>query len=257
MHPVLIEIGRLKIYSYGFMLALSFWMGIFIAAKRAGKRGIAQDHIYDLSIVLILAAVIGSRTLYILTHREDYHRFLDIIALWQGGATFYGGFLLALTGAIVFLRKKKLSFLLTADACAPAIAIGFFFTRIGCFLSGCCFGHPTDSPLGIVFPPHSPAGYYCPGVPVHPTQLYSAVCGLVLAGVLLVLDRKRPFTGFTFAWLCILYGAGRFTIDFFRYYEHSALIGRLLTVSQIMSLLLMVAGIVMLGALPRRLRKRD
>jgi phosphatidylglycerol:prolipoprotein diacylglycerol transferase len=257
VHPVLIEIGRLKIYSYGFMLALSFWMGIFIAAKRAEKRGIAQDHIYDLSIVLILGAVIGSRTLYILTHREDYHSFLDIIALWQGGATFYGGFLLALTGAIVFLRKKKLSFFLTADACAPAIAIGLFFTRIGCFLSGCCFGHPTDSPLGIVFPPRSPAGHYCPGVPVHPTQLYSAVCGLVLAGVLLVLDRKRPFTGFTFAWLCILYGAGRFTIDFFRYYEHSAFIGHLLTVSQIMSLLLMAAGIVMLGALPRRLRERD
>jgi phosphatidylglycerol:prolipoprotein diacylglycerol transferase len=257
VHPVLIEIGRLKIYSYGFMLALSFWMGIFIAAKRAEKRGIAQDHIYDLSIVLILASVIGSRTLYILTHREDYHSFLDIIALWQGGATFYGGFLLALTGAIVFLRKKKLSFFSTADACAPAIAIGLFFTRIGCFLSGCCFGHPTDSPLGIIFPPHSPAGYYCPGIPMHPTQLYSACYDLVMAGVLLALDRKRPFTGFTFACLCILYGAGRYTIDFFRYYEHSAFIGRLLTVSQIMSLLLMAAGIVMLGVLPRRLRKRD
>lgn len=257
MHPVLIEIGRFKIYSYGFMLALSFWIGIFIAAKRAEKRGIAPEHIYDMSIVLILGSVIGSRTLYILTHREDYHSLLDIIALWQGGATFYGGFLLALAGAIIFLRKKKLSFFLAADACAPAIAIGLFFTRIGCFLSGCCFGQPTDLAFGIIFPPRSPAGYYCPGIPVHPTQLYSACYGLVMAGVLFALDRKRPFTGFTFACLCILYGVGRYTIDFFRYYENSALVGRLMTVSQLMSLSLIAVGIVMLAVLSRRLPKRD
>jgi phosphatidylglycerol:prolipoprotein diacylglycerol transferase len=254
VHPVLIEIGRFRIYSYGFMLALSFWVGIVIAAKRAEKRGIAQDHIYDMSILLIIASVIGSRTLYILTHRSDYHSLLDIIALWQGGATFYGGFALALVGSILFLRRRKLSFFLVADSCAPAIALGLFFTRIGCFLSGCCFGHPTHGVFGIVFPPHSPAGYYCPGVPVHPTQLYSACSGLILAGVLFAVDRRRRFTGSLFAWFCILYGAGRFTIDFFRYYEQSALIGGLMTVSQFMSLFVIAAGIVMLIVLPRRQR---
>ena len=255
MHPILVEIGRFKIYSYGFMLAVSFWVGMLIAARRAEKRGVSQDHIYDLSIVLILASVVGSRVLYILTHREDYHSLLDIVALWQGGATFYGGFVLALVSAAVFLRRRKLSFLVVADACAPAIALGLFFTRIGCFLSGCCFGHETRSPFGIVFPPHSPAGFYCPGVPVHPTQLYSAVCGLMLAVVLFALDRRRSFTGFIFSWLCILYGAGRFTIDFFRYYERSALIGRLVTVSQLMSLLLVVFGMIMLTVLARRQRR--
>jgi len=255
LHPVLVEIGRLRIYSYGFMLALSFWIGMLIAAKRAEKRGISPDRVYDLSIVLVLASVIGSRMLYILTHREDYHSILDVIALWQGGATFYGGFLLALAGAILFIRAKKLSFFLVADACAPAIALGLFFTRIGCFLSGCCFGHPTSSMFGIVFPPHSPAGYFCPGTPVHPTQLYSAFYGLVTAGLLFALDRKRPFTGFTFSCFCILYGAGRYTIDFFRYYENSACLWRFMTVSQLMSLFLAAAGIVMLAVLPRKLAK--
>jgi phosphatidylglycerol:prolipoprotein diacylglycerol transferase len=139
VHPILIEIGRLKIYSYGFMLALSFWIGILIAAKRAERRGIKQDHIYDMSIILIIAAVIGSRTLYIITHRDDYDSILDIIALWQGGATFYGGFALAFVGALLYIRRRKLPFFLVADVCAPSIALGMFFTRIGCFLSGCCF----------------------------------------------------------------------------------------------------------------------
>ena len=255
MHPILIEIGRFKIYSYGFMLALSFWLGILLAAKRAERRGIKQENLFDMSIVLILAAVIGSRTLYILTHRADYHNLLDIVALWQGGATFYGGFILALAGAIIFLGRRNLPFFLVADACAPSIALGFFFTRIGCFLSGCCFGKPTGSIFGIVFPPHSPAGYYCPGLPVHPTQLYDSLYGLVMAGALLLVDRKSPFTGFTFGILCILNGAGRYTIDFFRYYESSARFGRLMTVSQLMSLCLIAAGVIILGWLSARARK--
>ena len=255
MHPILIEIGRFRIYSYGVMLALSFWVGIVLAAKRAEKRGINQDRIYDMSIILILAAVIGSRTLYILTHRGDYHSLLDIIALWQGGATFYGGFILALAGAVVYLRRKRLSFLLVADACAPSIALGFFFTRIGCFLSGCCFGNPTHSVFGIVFPAHSPAGYYCPGIPVHPTQLYDSLYGLVTALVLLALDRRRPFTGFTFGLLCVLSGAGRYVIDFLRYYEASARISRLMTVSQLISICVVATGILILLVQSGRARR--
>jgi len=230
LHPILIELGSFKIYSYGFMLALSFWVGILIAAKRAERRGIDQNHIYDMSIILILAAVIGSRLLYILTHRADYHSILDVIALWQGGATFYGGFILALAGALVFLRRKRI----------------FFFTRIGCFLSGCCFGRPTDSIFGVVFPPHSPAGFYCEGAAVHPTQLYDSLYGLVMASVLFLVDRRSPFTGFTFGLLCILYGAGRYTIDFFRYYEDSARLGNGMTVSQLASIGLIAVGAVVI-----------
>jgi phosphatidylglycerol:prolipoprotein diacylglycerol transferase len=255
VHPILIEIGPLKIYSYGFMLALSFWIGILLAARRAAKRGINPDHIYDMSIIMILGAVIGSRTLYILTHRADYRSLIDIIALWQGGATFYGGFILAVAGAAVYIRRKKLSFFSVADTCAPSMALGFFFTRIGCFLSGCCFGHPTKSIVGVVFPPHSPAGYYCAGLAVHPTQLYDSFYGLVMACALLLIDRRRPFTGFTFGMLCILCGAGRFTIDFYRFYEDSGFVGKLMTVSQLMSLALIAVGGLILGLLWARARK--
>ena len=255
MHPILIEIGRFKIYSYGFMLALSFWLGVLLAAKRAERRGVKQEHIYDMSIILILAAVIGSRMLYILTHRADYHSLLDVIALWQGGATFYGGFILALLGAIVFLKKRRLSFFVVADACAPSIALGFFFTRIGCFLSGCCFGHRTDSIVGIVFPLHSPAGLYGEGLPVHPTQLYDSLYGLATAAALLAIERKSPFPGFTFGLLCVLYGAGRYAIDFLRYYESSARFGRFMTVSQLMSLCLVGVGLIILGSLSMRAKR--
>ncbi len=254
MHPVLVEIGRFKLYSYGLMLALSFWVGILWAARRGSKRGVRPETIYDLSIILIVAAVLGSRALYIVTHRSDYRSVIDVVALWQGGATFYGGFVLALAGAIVFLATKHVSFFLVADVCAPSIALGYGLTRIGCFLSGCCFGLPAGSGFGIVFPAHSPAGYVCPGTPLEPIQLYAALAGAGIAGVLVLVERRSAFTGFLFGWLCIMSGVERFVEDLFRYYEPSARLGASLTQSQATSIVLVATGIVLLVVLRARSR---
>jgi phosphatidylglycerol:prolipoprotein diacylglycerol transferase len=248
VHPVLIDLGIIKIYSYGFMLATSFLAGILIAVRRARQRGIDPDIIYDLSIILILGSVIGSRGLYIITHRDHFRSIIDIVALWQGGATYYGGLLLAVAGAVIFLRRKKIGFFRIADICSPSIAAGVFITRLGCFMSGCCFGKPTSCPTGMVFPHGSMAGHYHAGVPIHPTQLYSSIYGLAILIVLLLIDRKKHFDGFLFAWFCILYGAARFTVDFFRFYEESAIIAGGLTDNQVISMLLIVFGAVLLVA---------
>lgn len=252
MHPILIELGPLKIYSYGFMLALSFFAGILVAGRRAERRGIPRESIQDLSIILILLAVIGSRMLYILTHRDHYHSIIDIVALWQGGATYYGGLVLALLGAVIYLWRKRISFLRVADICAPSIALGVFLTRIGCFLSGCCFGSPTGCPIGVTFPADSPAGYLFPGSAVHPAQLYSSLYGILIFLLLILIDRRRPRDGMLFAMLCLLYGAARFTVDFFRYYDESAMMTARLTVNQGISVALALFGLVLLVVLQRR-----
>jgi phosphatidylglycerol:prolipoprotein diacylglycerol transferase len=252
MHPVLVDLGFIKIYSYGFMLALSFLVGIMIAARRARGRGVEPETIYDMSIILVIGAVVGSRGLYILTHLDHFRSIVDIVAIWQGGATYYGGLLLAVAGAVVFLRRKKIPFFRVADITAPSIAAGVFLTRIGCFLSGCCFGDPTSCPTGLVFPPGSPAGHIHPDVPIHPTQLYSSLYGLVIFGLLLLLDRRRHFDGFLFSWLCILYGISRFIIDFFRYYEDSAIVAGGLTNNQFISIALILFGGIYLAVSRRR-----
>ena len=252
MHPVLLEFGSFRIYSYGFMLALSFFVGIQLAARRAGKFGVKKDLLYDLSIILIIGAVVGSRMLYIVTHRDHYHSLLDIISLWQGGATVYGGLILAIAGAVVFLRIKKIPFFKVADITAPSIALGVFITRIGCFLSGCCFGSPTSCPIGMVFPDQSHAGHTFPGAHIHPAQLYASLAGLVIFILLLIIERKRSFDGRTFGFLCILYGLGRFSVDFFRFYEESAVLGGSITISQVQSLVLVAVGVLILIIQSRR-----
>ncbi|UCF05747.1 MAG: prolipoprotein diacylglyceryl transferase [bacterium] len=251
MHPVLVELGKLRVYSYGLMLALSFFIGILLASRRAERRGIEKEILFDLCIILVIASVIGSRGLYIITHRDHYHSLLDIVALWQGGATYYGGLVLAIICAVVFVRRKRIPFFRVADICAPSIALGVFLTRVGCFLSGCCFGRPTECVLGLVFPNHSPAGYTFSDTHIHPTQLYSSFYGLVIFGLLMVLDRWNRFDGFTFSLLCILYGIARFIVDFFRFYESTSMVGDFITVSQVTSLALVLAGVLLLVVLPR------
>jgi phosphatidylglycerol:prolipoprotein diacylglycerol transferase len=255
MHPILVHIGKLQIRSYGFMLALSFLLGIWLAGRRAKRAGVDPQKMLDLSVIIILAAVVGSRLLYVVFHLDQYSNPLDMFALWQGGATFYGGFILAVAASYWWVQKHKLPFLQIADIMAPSIGLGLVFTRIGCFLSGCCYGKPTHMPWGVVFPPNSPAGAAAMAaaqqqgvdhVALHPTQIYSSIKGLVIFIALMALQPVLKKRGSTFGLLCVLYAIGRFTIDFFRYYEPNARVLGGLSFNQVICVFVFFFGVFLL-----------
>lgn len=252
MHETLIDAGWFQIRSYGFMLALSFLGGIYLATRRARHRGISPQTILDLSVFIILAAVVGSRFLYVVFHLEDYSNPLMIFALWEGGATFYGGLILAIIASVLFTHHKKLRFLQVADIIAPSIALGMAVTRIGCFLSGCCYGKPTEAPWGVVFPPTCPAGQSAAGIArtlgvdavhLHPTQLYSSLYGWLILALLLLIEPRLRKSGALFGLLMVLAGVARFTVDFFRYFEENSRTVAGLSVSQIVALGLIAVGL--------------
>lgn len=256
MHPILIHLGKLQVRSYGFMLALSFLLGIWLASRRAKKAGVDPQKVLDLSVIIILAAVVGSRLLYVVFHLDQYANPLDMFALWQGGATFYGGFILATVASYWWVQKNKIPFLQMADIMAPSIALGLIFTRIGCFLSGCCYGKPTTHAWGIVFPPDSPAGAAAmqlaqqqgvEHVALHPTQLYSSLFeGLTILALLMILQPWLKKRGAMFGMLCVLYAIARFSIDFFRYYEPNARVMGGLDFNQIICVFVFFFGIFLL-----------
>lgn len=252
MHPVLVDIGVFQVRSYGFMLALSFLIGIYVAGYRAKKAGVNPQFVLDLSVYIILSAVIGSRLLYVVFHLDEFDNPLDVFALWQGGATFYGGMLLAILVSYAYVNKKKLSFLQIADIMAPSVALGLLFTRVGCFLSGCCFGKPTTLPIGVTFPLNSPAGQSAAGVArelglatvaLHPTQLYASAYGLIIFVVLIALQRRLAKRGAMFGGLLIFYGIARFVVDFLRFYEESARVLFDLSFNQVISIVLIAIGV--------------
>jgi len=266
MHPVLFKLGRFEIHSYGLMLALSFLVGIYWAMSRSEKRGIHRNHIMDLSIIVIIAAIVGARIMYVVTHLAEFEgRWLDTINPIQStgeigipGLTLLGGVLLSLVSIIIFCSIRHIPVLKLFDVAAPGFAFGIFLTRIGCFLAGCCYGLPCHLPWAMTFPMNSPAGSRFLGVAIHPTQLYSSLYGLIILITVLLLDRKPKFDGFLAAVFFMLYGISRFLVDMVRFYESVDQIylwGIQLTFNQIISLSMFLFGLALMIILHLRNRR--
>lgn len=206
MHPILLQLGPIKIYAYGTMLAAAFLIGIYKAAFNAEKEGIKKDHIFDLGFYIVLSAIIGARFLYIIVNFKFFlENPLEIILFNHGGLVFYGGLIGAFTASYIYIKKRNLQTWQISDLIAPYLALGISITRIGCFLNGCCFGKETDSFLGINCTLDSPAGaFYGKNVFIHPTQLYEFMYCFLLFIILVVFKKYKSFHGQLF-WLFILF----------------------------------------------------
>lgn len=267
MHPILIgSRGGFAITGYGFMLALSFMIGIYLATRRAKKAGINPNQIVDLTIWIIIAAIVGSRFLYVIYHLDEFKgRWLDMINPIQStgefgiaGLTMLGGVVLAIVVGLFYLRYKKMPVLGTCDIVIPSLALGIFITRIGCFLNGCCFGKETTLPWGVTFTnPHCAVAYELLNKPIHPTQLYSSFYGLVIFVALLLVEKHKKFDGFLFFLFLILYGLSRFLVDFVRYYDNyfGEFFGVNITINQVISLAMIVVGTTFLVINNSKLKK--
>lgn len=236
MYPILLKIGQFPIHSWGVMLACSVLFAVWFSSKRAARRGLDPEHISDLAFYTVLGGIVGARLYYVVLHFEEFRGNLSFIinpfegeVIGIGGLVIYGGFIGSIGASFLFLKLKRISFLEYADVISPSVGFGIFLTRIGCFLNGCCYGRPTELPIGIHFPLNSAAGAFqqavstetnvaVSGVKLMPSQLFMSAGGLIIASVLLVAARRRLFRGFEFYLLVVLYAVDRFIIDFVRSY---------------------------------------
>jgi phosphatidylglycerol:prolipoprotein diacylglycerol transferase len=172
---------------------------------------------------------------------------------------FYGGFIGGFIGGLLFIKVAELPLLKIMDITAPGIAIAISVGRIGCFLNGCCYGRITDSWIGVSFPArwtppvywdHIQRGLIAHGashsLPVIPTQLISILNLLIIFGILWKMRTKKVFNGFLFTLFIGLYGLHRFIIDFFRHYSGNALILKYLTLSQVLSILMIITSVIVI-----------
>jgi len=266
MHPILFEIpkimlggwsiGPIPIRMYGLMIGIGFLLGIMLASRRAKKEGIDPERIMDMGVYLLLAAIIGSRLLYVLTALHEFTANpLDVFAIWKGGLVFYGGLLAAVPVGIWYVRKHKLPVWKTADIMAPYIALAHAFGRLGCFFAGCCYGAPCSGPVCITFSdPHSLAPL---GVPLVPTQLMESGGEFLTFLVLSLLWRKRKYDGQIFWLYPLFYSVLRFIIEFYRGDTIRGLyFGGLVSTSQIIAAFLFGFSLFMRVTLKRGGSKR-
>ncbi|OGW84998.1 MAG: prolipoprotein diacylglyceryl transferase [Omnitrophica bacterium RIFCSPHIGHO2_02_FULL_46_11] len=209
MHPILVSLGPVHLYSFGILVAVGVLCAVMLLRANAKQISINPDLIVDLAIVVVLSGFTGARIFYIIQF-WDYFRSspLDVFKIWEGGIVLYGGLVGGLTGFIIFTKVKQLPFLSVLDSFVPALALAQGFGRIGCFLNGCCYGKETHWPWAVSFPFLK--------YPVHPTQIYESVFNFSLAAFLLFLFYRRYKSGTVVAAYFILYPAGRFIFEFFR-----------------------------------------
>lgn len=245
MYPDLFSIGPLTIHTYGVFMAAGFFFGMLVTLKIGGLEGIGRHQVIDMGLIIILAAIIGSRLLYILLNTGYYlENPVEIFKIWQGGLVFSGGIIGVLIAMFRYTKRRRLSLLKIGDLWAPAAALGQAIGRIGCFMSGCCYGKPTDLVWGVVFThPNSLAPLH---VPLHPTQIYSSLFGFIIFFILLKIRSKRAFEGQVFLWFLILHSTARLITERFRGDYRGLVLYTDMSITQLVTILILIAGVAAL-----------
>lgn len=220
MYPELFKIGSFPVTSYGLWLAVGMLLALFAASRLAARDGLPRERIYDLGLWTLLGGLIGSKLLMFFVDPNVSLLSLDFL---RSGGVVYGGIIGGFLTVALFVRHYKLPFWKTADAFAPAVALGQAFGRQGCFAAGCCYGKPTDLFWGVHF---TEAGHEYTGVPIygpsgsdlylHPTQLIESFTMFAVFALLFWLHRKKKFDGHILIAYGIIYSIFRFLIEFIR-----------------------------------------
>jgi phosphatidylglycerol---prolipoprotein diacylglyceryl transferase len=215
MHPILFSYGPLRIYTYGFFLALAFLCSMYVAGREAKRRGGRAEQIYDLCFYSIVAAIIGSRLFDVLLKWEYFSAHpLEIFMLWKGGLAFQGGLILGLLTVIYYIHRHQMALWTTLDIMAVATPLGQFIGRMGCFMAGCCYGKECHLPWAVTF--SNPDTLAPMGIPMHPTQLYESFLMLGIFIFMLWSRNRQKFAGQMLGTYLLFAGAVRFFVEFFR-----------------------------------------
>jgi phosphatidylglycerol:prolipoprotein diacylglycerol transferase len=258
MHPYLIETPWFSLPTYGVILALAVALAVWLAKLRADRHGLDGNRVVDLSLTLVLWALIGSKLLLVIV---ELPRFLrdpaQLVTVIRAGGVFLGGFLAAAIAGWIVLKRAGLPFLKTADVMAPSIALGQAIGRLGCLAAGCCYGRECHEPWAVTYTSeHAHANVGTPlGVPLHPFPIYAFLFNLAHYGVLAWLIRRGLATGRVFGTYLIVYGVGRSLLELTRGDISRGLwLGGSVSTSQLISAGLVISGVIVHVVAARRAR---
>jgi phosphatidylglycerol:prolipoprotein diacylglycerol transferase len=243
VHSVAFDVFGFQVYWYGILAAAGFITAFWTAGRRAPLVNLTSESMINLAPWIILGAILGARILYIISYwKQDFaDKPLTHLFNMRTGLVFYGGLIGSSLGTIIYCRKNKLPLWRVSDVMAPSIALGHAFGRIGCFMTGCCYGIPTNLPWAVHFPPD----HWTHGVGVHPVQLYESALNFSLYAFLAWAYRRRKFDGQIFALYLVFYSFIRAFTEMFRGDYTQFYLGGIATPGQTVSIVIMAAGLIL------------
>lgn len=218
------SVGPFEVRWYGIILTLGIIAGVLYAMMRAKHEGIPSDDVLDFAIFVVMLAIVGARLYYVLTTLKDasgrwnYHSFLDVIAIWEGGIAIYGAIIGGAIGVLLVSRYKKYDktkLLKVCDMVAPGVMLGQIIGRWGNFVNGEAHGVETSENFFLRMGLMGDADGARPTVMTyfHPTFLYESVWNLVGFVLINLLYKKKKFDGQVLLMYLAWYGLGRMMIE--------------------------------------------
>jgi len=250
--PIAIAIGPLKIHWYGIIMGLAFFLGTYLARHNSKRSGLDADHILNMVVLIIPAAIICARLYYVVFEWDQYkNNLMDIIAVWKGGLAIHGGLIGGVLAGTWYIRKHNLPFLKQADVMMPSVILGQAIGRWGNFINQEAHGGPATTEFMEKFPAFIRDQMYIGGQYYHPTFLYESLWNLVVFAILMTMFyRFKKFDGQILFSYMILYSIGRFFIEGMR--TDSLLIADTLRVAQLVSLTLIALGLILMLVFARK-----
>lgn len=186
--PVIFSIGPLALRWYGLAFAIGFIIGYNIVAKMFKHEGAPEKWLGILLTYVVVATIIGSRLGHVFFYQWDYYSQHpgEIFKIWEGGLASHGGVIgnfIAVWLFSIFVTKKSVSW--TVDRLVVPVAMVAGLIRLGNLMNSEIYGGVTDLPWGFIFVRDGQT------LPMHPTQIYEALCYFALFGVLMWMYWKK------------------------------------------------------------------
>ena len=238
MYPYWLEIGSLRLPTFGPMVVLGFLAGHFFIKKELQRKGIDADLAGSIITAGILGGLGGAKLYFVLFELSSQATWGEFFgAVFSGsGLTFYGGFVIGAAAVIWVVRRSGAPLGATADTLGIGLSIGYAIGRIGCQLAGDGdYGIPTDVPWGMAYP----EGVVPTFQNVHPTPVYETLMGLATFGILWGTRKRIQTPGLSLFLYLIMTGLARFSVEFLRL-NPKVLWGY--TAAQTISVILMLVG---------------
>lgn len=255
----------IPIQNYGVLMLTGFVVTMGFAEYRARQIGAPDWHVIDMSLMGAIFCLFWARVFYVAMNWQEYNpnspdgfkwsQVARMAMMWQGGLVFYGAFLAAFVWIYGYSKLKKVPAIPMMDLIGSGFLGGQFFGRLGCFMTGCCFGKVCSLPWGVEFPKNSPAyeqqlrsGLIPPdalhALRVHPTQLYAALAALLAYVFLQLYWPRRKYDGQILSLTMIMAGATRFFEEALRIDDMPPFpsISTSLTIAQYLAVVLVAVG---------------
>jgi len=221
LNEIAFSIGDLKVRWYGIILCIGIIAGFIYFLNRASKtEGIDPDHVYNITLITVIIAIIGARFVFVVTNLDKYNSFWEMINITNGGIAIYGAIIFGLISMLIYCRVKKLNTYAVLDSAAPGVMLGQIIGRWGNFVNAEAYGYsegveklPWRMGLDEVFIDDV---YRSDIQFVHPTFLYESLWNLIGFIIISFIYRKKKFDGQIFCSYIAWYGLGRGFIELLR-----------------------------------------